>query len=226
MSLNIVSEIDRNVKIENVIISVSDKTNLDFFIKKLIQINSDIKIYSTGGTYKYLQGIEGIKEGKNLISISNYTKQPEMQGGLVKTLDFRIYMGILSEKYNKEHKKDIERTSSIEFDMVVVNLYPFGNVIKKEGLTPEEARTNIDIGGPCMLRASAKNFHRVTSVCDPTKYEIIIKEMEENKGKLSLETRFKLACATFEHTAIYDTTIAKYLFSINANDFDKIYNIK
>ena len=225
MSLNIVSEIDKNVKIKNVIISVSDKANLDFFVKKLIQINPDIKIYSTGGTYNYLLDIKGIEEGKNLLSISNYTKQPEMQGGLVKTLDFRIYMGILSEKYNAEHKKDLERTSSIEFDMVVVNLYPFGNVIKKQGLTPEEARTNIDIGGPCMLRASAKNFHRVASVCNPSQYEIIIKEMEENNAQLSLETRFKLACSTFEHTALYDTTIAKYLTSINAVDFKEFYNI-
>jgi len=225
MSLNIVSEIDRNVKIRNVIISVSDKTNLDYFAQKLIKINPDIKIYSTGGTYKYLTSIKGIKEGENLVSISNYTRQPEMQGGLVKTLDFRIYIGILSEKYNIEHKKDIERTSSIEFDMVVVNLYPFGNVIKKEGLTPEEARTNIDIGGPCMLRASAKNFHRVASVCDPSKYEAIINEMEKNSGQLSLETRFNLACSTFDHTASYDTAIAKYLASINAVNFEKTYNI-
>ncbi|MCL2791953.1 MAG: hypothetical protein FWD87_02580 [Spirochaetaceae bacterium] len=225
MSLNIVSKIDKKVKISNVIISVFDKTNLDHFIKKLIQINPDITIYSTGGTYKYLTGIEGIKEGKNLVSISDYTKQPEMQGGLVKTLDFRIYMGILSEKYNAEHKKDLERTSSIEFDMLVVNLYPFSSVIKKQGLTPEEARTNIDIGGPCMLRASAKNFHRVASVCSPAEYDTIIKEMEENKGQLSLETRFKLACTTFEHTASYDTTIAKYLASINIADFEKLYNI-
>ena len=225
MSLNIVSDIDKNVKISNIIISVSDKTNLDYFTKKILQINPDIKIYSTGGTYKYLSGIEGIKEGKNLLSISNYTRQPEMQGGLVKTLDFRIYMGILSEKYNTDHKKDIERTSSIEFDMVVVNLYPFGNVIKKEGITPEEARSNIDIGGPCMLRASAKNFHRVASVCDPSKYEVIIKEMEQNSGQLSLETRFKLACSTFDHTASYDTTIAKYLASINTVNLEKTYSI-
>ncbi|MCL2481715.1 MAG: hypothetical protein FWF38_08395, partial [Spirochaetaceae bacterium] len=126
---------------------------------------------------------------------------------------------------NMEHKKDIERTSSIEFDMVVVNLYPFGNVVKKEGITPEEARTNIDIGGPCMLRASAKNFHRVASVCDPSKYESIIKEMEENSGQLSLETRFKLACSTFDHTSSYDTVIAKYLASINAVNLEKNYNI-
>ena len=225
MSLNIVEKIDKNVKINNVIISVSDKTNLDHFIKKLIQINQDITIYSTGGTYKYLTSIEGIKEGKNLVSISDYTKQPEMQGGLVKTLDFRIYMGILSEKYNIEHKKDIERTSSIEFDMVIVNLYPFSSVIKKQDVIPEQARANIDIGGPCMLRASAKNFHRVASVCEPSQYDTIIKEMEENNSQLSLETRFKLACSAFAHTASYDTTIAKYLASINAVDFEKTYNI-
>jgi len=225
MSLNSVSEVDKSVKIRNIIISVSDKTNLDYFTQKLIQINPDIKIFSTGGTYKFLAALDGIIEGKNLISISDYTKQPEMQGGLVKTLDFRIYIGILSEKYNLEHKKDIERVSAIEFDMIVVNLYPFGNVIQKDGITLEEARSNIDIGGPCMLRASAKNFHRVASVCDPALYEGIIKEMEENSGQLSLETRFKLACATFDHTSSYDTTISKYLNSVDANKLEKLYNI-
>ena len=91
----------------------------------------------------------------HLISISDYTGQPEMQGGLVKTLDFKIYTGLLSEKYNEAHQADLVRTGAVNFDMVVVNLYPFSETVSK-GADPEEARANIDIGGPAMLRASTR----------------------------------------------------------------------
>jgi phosphoribosylaminoimidazolecarboxamide formyltransferase/IMP cyclohydrolase len=225
MALNIVSEIDNKVKINNIIISVSDKKELDNFIRKIIIINPDVKIYSTGGTYNYISEIDNIEKEKNLIAISGYTKQPEMQGGLVKTLDFRIYVGLLSEKYNTHHKEDIARTESIEFDMVIVNLYPFADTIKNRSITFENARTNIDIGGPCMLRAAAKNFHRVASVCNPAQYDMLLKEMESNNAKLSIETRFKLSCAAFYHTAEYDTQISNYLSAINIADIKKCYKI-
>ena len=90
-----------------------------------------------------------------------------MQGGLVKTLDFKIYLGLLSETYNEAHKADLARTGAVAFDMVVVNLYPFSETVKKEGITAENARTNIDIGGPCMLRASAKNLSKSSFCLQP-----------------------------------------------------------
>ena len=156
--INTVTEIDDMVTLKNVLISVSDKTGLEEFVKGLIQINPGIRIYSTGGTYTAIKGYLGSAADKNLIQVSDYTKQPEMQGGLVKTLDFKIYLGILSETYNDAHKKDIARTNATIFDMIVVNLYPFEKTVAKAESTSENARGNIDIGGPCMLRASAKNF--------------------------------------------------------------------
>ncbi len=225
MALNVVKEIDESVTIRSVIVSVSDKTMLDVFIKRLIVTNPGIKIYSTGGTYKYISEIEGIIIKENLFSISDYTGQPEMQGGLVKTLDYRIYTGILSEKYNKDHKNDMIRTQSIEFDMVIVNLYPFSQTVRKKGVTPEEARTNIDIGGPCMLRASAKNFHRVASICDPGDYKAVADELENNNGKISLKTRFDLAKRAFKHTAQYDKNISEYISTLDIDDIRKCYNI-
>ncbi|MDX9802131.1 MAG: hypothetical protein RBT69_12435 [Spirochaetia bacterium] len=225
MALNIVNEIDNLVAVRNILVSVSDKTGLDLFIEKLIFINPSIIFYSTGGTFNFISEIDGIIKGKNLVQISDYTKQPEMQGGLVKTLDFRIYTGILSEKYNNEHKKDLQRTDSIEFDMVVVNLYPFSSTIGSKTTTFEQARTNIDIGGPCMLRASAKNFHRVASVCDPSLYSMICDEMEKHKGKTSLKTRFTLARKTFKHTAYYDKTISEYISTLDISDVEKCYEI-
>ncbi len=224
MALNIVEKIDKNVKINNILLSVSDKTGLDYFVSEMVRINPEVRFYSTGGSYKKLSEFSCIKEGSNLISVSEYTGQPEMQGGLVKTLDFKIYMGLLSETYNKDHQDDMTRISAVSFDMVIVNLYPFKETAAKKDITAEQARTNIDIGGPCMLRASAKNYLRVASVCDPADYKDLIDEMNKSAGFISLKTRFRLSGKTFTHTADYDTAIMKYFTSQNFDNIDNIYN--
>ncbi len=210
MAVNFVQRIDDGVKIQNVLASVSDKTGLDRFIPDLLKINPEVKIYSTGGTYAALQDLLGANS-KNLISVSDYTGQPEMQGGLVKTLDFKIYLGLLSETYNPAHVDDLKRTRGVALDMVIVNLYPFVQTVARPDATPEKARANIDIGGPCMVRAAAKNFLRVASVTDPADYAGVIRELSAGKGVLSLKTRFELAQKAFSHTAAYDTAIAAYL---------------
>ena len=225
MALNIVRDIDGRVKINHVLASVSDKTGLDTFIPALVAANPEVKIYSTGGTYKALREILGDKAAKNLVAVSDYTGQPEMQGGLVKTLDFKIYLGLLSEKYNDAHQADLKRTSAVAIDMVVVNLYPFRETVAKEGVTPEMARTNIDIGGPCMVRASAKNYLRVASVTDPADYGKIAAELAENGATLSLETRFGLMRKAFAHTAQYDTAIAGFFASVAPETVLATYDI-
>ncbi len=210
MALNIVTEIDNRVAIKHVLMSVSDKTGLETFVPALVKACPGVKIYSTGGTYTAIQKILGEHAAETLVAVSDYTGQPEMQGGLVKTLDFKIYLGILSEKYNDAHQADLKRLSAEALDMVVVNLYPFRETVAKEGVTPEMARTNIDIGGPCMVRASAKNYLRVASVTDPLDYPNLIQELENHNGTLGLDTRFKLMKKSFAHTAEYDTAIAKF----------------
>jgi phosphoribosylaminoimidazolecarboxamide formyltransferase/IMP cyclohydrolase len=217
MSINVVEKIDRLVPVQHVLISVSDKSGLDHFIPELIKIIPDIQIISTGGTYQRIKEI--LQSEQNLVMISDYTGQPETQGGLVKTLDFKIYLGLLTETYNNEHQKDLQRTQSFPIDMVIVNLYPFKETISKEGVTVEQARGNIDIGGPCMIRASAKNFLRVASVVDPSDYQEIIQEIRTNNGCTSLQTRFKLAQKAFGHTHEYDANIHKYL---NEQFFDNV----
>jgi phosphoribosylaminoimidazolecarboxamide formyltransferase/IMP cyclohydrolase len=209
MSINIVDKIDDRVKVKHLLVSVSDKKGLESFIPELVGINPGIRIFSTGGTFTKLKEILGGK-ASCLTQVSDYTGQPETQGGLVKTLDFRIYLGLLTETYNESHRADLERTKSVPIDMVVVNLYPFKATISKQGVTPEEARGNIDIGGPCMIRASAKNFLRVASVVDPGDYAGIITELKENGNTISLKSRFELAKKAFAHTAAYDGTIAGY----------------
>ena len=214
MALNIVTKIDDRVAVKNVLCSVSDKQGLDTFIPALVRQIPDVRIFSTGGTYTAIKKILGDEAAaKNLVAVSDYTGQPEMQGGLVKTLDFKIYLGLLSETYNQAHQDDLKRVQGVAIDMVVVNLYPFKQTVAKPDVTPEMARTNIDIGGPCMVRASAKNYLRVASVTDPADYPALVAELAANNGTIGLETRFGLMKKAFAHTASYDTAIAAYFGS-------------
>jgi phosphoribosylaminoimidazolecarboxamide formyltransferase / IMP cyclohydrolase len=221
MSMNVVERIDDLVKVRHVLASVFDKSGLETFIPELIRINPEVKFFSTGGTYKKIKDILGDTADDCLTQVSDYTGQPETQGGLVKTLDFKIYLGLLTETYNEAHNEDIQRTGSVHIDMTLCNLYPFKETISKEGVTVEMARGNIDIGGPCMIRASAKNYIRVASVVDPSDYTAILSEMSSNNGAVSLGLRYRLAQKAFDHTAVYDRTIADFLGS---RAFDEVSN--
>lgn len=227
--INVVQNVPEDVRIQRVLISVADKTGVWDFVQGLIRLNPQILIYSTGGTHALLsQKLREWNEGTyadRLVSVSEYTGQKEMQGGLVKTLDFRIYLGLLSEPYNNEHANDMAESQAEYLDMVVVNLYPFEKKIQESGITLEGARSHIDIGGPTMLRASAKNFIRVASVCKPELYDQLLTEMETRNGSLSLETRLLLAKTTFAHTAAYDRAIDAYLAHLPAEALQNSYEI-
>lgn len=226
MAVNIVEMIDDTVRVKNVLVSVSNKNGLNNFIPELLKIDGSIKLYSTGGTYQALkEALPPELTEKNLFQVSDFTGQPEMQGGLVKTLDFKIYMGLLSETYNPAHTADLQRARGIFFDMVVVNLYPFVKTVSA-GSSPEAARANIDIGGPCMVRAAAKNFLRVASVTDPADYSAILEELQRAGGTLSLRTRFELAKKAFSHTAAYDTAISGYWGKTSFEALRSCYKIK
>ncbi len=224
MSLNIVTEIDNRVAVRNVLMSVSDKTGLEAFVPALVKACPGVRIYSTGGTYKKVAEILGDAVKDTLVAVSDYTGQPEMQGGLVKTLDFKIYLGLLSETYNDAHQADLQRLAAKPIDMVVVNLYPFRETVARADVTPEMARTNIDIGGPCMVRASAKNYLRVASVTDPGDYANIAQELEAHGGTLGLDTRFRLMKKAFAHTAAYDTAIAGFFAGTPWEQVDGCYS--
>ncbi len=219
MALNIVERIDDEIRVRHILVSCSDKTGVEEFVSSMIDINPDVVFYSTGGTYRVIEAsLTPEQKDRNLVSVSAYTGQPEMQGGLVKTLDFKIYLGLLSETYNEAHAKDLSRVGGVSIDMVAANLYPFKETVGASNVTPEMARTNIDIGGPCMVRAAAKNFLRVASVTDPGDYAGIVQELSDNYGKLCLGTRFRLARKAFAHTAEYDKAIAGYFESVKELD--------
>ncbi|MCZ7582519.1 MAG: hypothetical protein M5R36_03840 [Deltaproteobacteria bacterium] len=209
MAGNIVERIDNRVRIRTVLMSTFDKTGIEEFARGLARINPGMLFLSTGGTFGVLE--KALGGSATLLQVSDYTGQPETQGGLVKTLDFKIYLGLLTETYNDAHQNDLTRTGARQIDMAVVNLYPFEQVTARDGVSVEEARANIDIGGPCMVRASAKNFLRVASVTDPADYPAILKEMEAGRGALDLNFRLRLAKKAFAHTAAYDTRIAEFL---------------
>jgi len=212
MALNEVRTIDDRVRVRTALVSVWDKTGLDALVSGLTAAAPGVRILSTGGTYTEIQKILGPQRAQTTLRrVSDYTGQPEMQGGLVKTLDFRIYLGLLSETYNSTHAAELARAGAVPIDLVVVNLYPFSSVVSRADASPESARSNIDIGGPCMLRAAAKNYHRVAVVVDPSDYSRVLGELAACAGSSTLATRWWLACKAFAATAGYDAAISAYL---------------
>jgi phosphoribosylaminoimidazolecarboxamide formyltransferase/IMP cyclohydrolase len=213
MAGNRVGTIDDRVKVKTVLLSVSDKSALETLARGILAANPGVQFLSTGGTHSALQTLLGASASSTLRQVSDYTGQPEMQGGLVKTLDFKIYLGLLSEAYNAAHTADLARTGAAVIDMVVVNLYPFQQTVAAARANLEDARANIDIGGPCLVRAAAKNFHRVAVLTDPSDYPAVVAELSKLNGTLCLATRYRLAQKAFRLVARYDTAIADYLDS-------------
>jgi len=191
-------------KIKRALISVSDKEGLIDFAKGLEK--SGIEIISTGGTARLL------KDAKIKVKlISEVTNFPEILDGRVKTLHPLIFGGLLARSDNPLHQEQIAAQQIEPIGLVVVNLYPFQKTISNEEVTLEEAIENIDIGGPSLLRAAAKNYQDVAVVINPQDYPIILKELEKNQGEISLETKKRLATEVFEHTSFYDSIISQYL---------------
>lgn len=195
-------------KVLRAVISVTDKEGVAEFAKALSSMG--VEIISTGGTGELIK-----EAGVKVIPISSYTGFPEMLDGRLKTLHPKIHGGILGIRGNPSHEKEMQESGIPPIDMVVVNLYAFEKTIEG-GSALEEAVENIDIGGPTMIRAAAKNYNDVAVVVEPSDYGAIIKEMKETGGALGLETRFSLAKKVFQLTARYDAAISNYLGSVPA----------
>jgi len=191
-------------KIRKAIISVTDKSGIVAFAASLSKFG--VEILSTGGTATALR-----QGGIKVRDISEYTGFPEMMDGRVKTLHPKVHGGLLGLRDNPEHIRMMEAHGITPIDMVVVNLYQFEKTVAKPGVRLEEAIENIDIGGPSMLRSSAKNFKFVTVLVDPADYDTVLKEMAASGGETRLETRFRLAKKVFRLTHEYDGAITRYL---------------
>ncbi|MBY0579559.1 MAG: bifunctional phosphoribosylaminoimidazolecarboxamide formyltransferase/IMP cyclohydrolase [Burkholderiales bacterium] len=190
--------------ITQALISVSDKSGIVEFASRLHRMG--VNILSTGGTARLLS-----EAGIPVTEVGDYTGFPEMLDGRVKTLHPKIHGGILARRDLPEHVEMIAKAGIPPIDLVVVNLYPFSQTVARDGCTLIDAMENIDIGGPTMVRAAAKNFNDVAIVTDPDDYGPILDEMQKSQGSLSLKTRYALCRKAFSHTAAYDGAISNYL---------------
>jgi phosphoribosylaminoimidazolecarboxamide formyltransferase/IMP cyclohydrolase len=186
-----------------VLISVSDKRGVADFARQLADRGAEI--ISTGGTHKLLE-----EESIPVTGISEVTGFPECLDGRVKTLHPSVHGGILAMRDKEEHMEQLKKLNIQTIDIVAINLYPFRETIRKPDVTLEDAIENIDIGGPAMLRSSAKNHRDVVVICDPSDYGPVLEELAE-KGEVSYATKYRLALKVFDHTAAYDAMIAEYL---------------
>ncbi|HHI02489.1 MAG TPA: bifunctional phosphoribosylaminoimidazolecarboxamide formyltransferase/IMP cyclohydrolase [candidate division Zixibacteria bacterium] len=199
------------MKIKRALISVSDKTGLTEFASALSEFG--VEIISTGGTLAALK-----KEGIQAISVSTFTGVPEILGGRVKTLHPKVHAGILYRRDNKEDEDELSQKEYKRIDLVVVNLYPFEKTVANPDSSDAEIIENIDIGGPTMLRAAAKNYSGVAVVTDPDDYNSVIEDMDKNKGTLDIDFRRKLATKAFNMTNRYERAISAYFNSGKAFD--------
>ena len=205
------------IKIKKALISVFDKTNILDISKFLI--NQKIEIYSSGGTYKFLK-----ENNIKVNEVSKYTKFPEILDGRVKTLHPKIHGGILAKRSVPKHLKELKKNKINLIDLVIVNLYPFKRTVASKS-SFKECIENIDIGGPTLIRAAAKNFEFVTIITDPNDYQKFIDEMKKNKNHISKNTRLKLTTKAFNEISIYDMDISNW-FSKIGNDKNKNFLIQ
>lgn len=195
--------------IRRALLSVSDKTGLVDFARELVT-KYGVELIATGGTRKTLADV-----GLPVKDIAELTKFPEILDGRVKTLHPAIYAGLLAKRDKPDHMKTLTEHGLPEIDLVVCNLYPFEQTVAKPGVTEAEAIENIDIGGPCMVRAAAKNFDSVAVVIDHSEYGWVLRQMADKKGKLTRGARLQLAVRAFDVIASYDTSILNYVRSID-----------
>jgi phosphoribosylaminoimidazolecarboxamide formyltransferase/IMP cyclohydrolase len=198
-----------SIKIQRALLSVSDKTGIVDFAKALA--GHGVEILSTGGTAGILR-----QNGVAVIEVADYTGFPEMMEGRVKTLHPKVHGGILARRDKADHVEAMERHGIPAIDMVVVNLYPFAQTVAKAGVTMEDAIENIDIGGPAMVRAAAKNHAFVAIVTDPADYAPIVERLAASGGELDFDLRYALAAKAFSHTAEYDGMISNWLTARDA----------
>lgn len=200
-------------KVERALISLTDKSGIEDFAKALTDLG--VEILSTGGTAKKMRD-----SGIAVKDVSEFTGFPEMLDGRVKTLHPLVHGGILNQRENRDHQQQCAQHGIKNIDIIAVNLYAFEKTVAQPDCTLADAIENIDIGGPTMLRAAAKNFNDVTVIVDPEDYEQVLSEIRET-GNTTLKTRFRLAVKVFQLTSTYDTTIARWLEKVNvdANDY-------
>ena len=200
-------------KINKALISVYDKKNLNLLLKNLSK--HKIEIISSGGTFREIK-----KLGYKCLELSKYTGFKEILDGRVKTLHPKIHAGILSKRGNKSHIRDLKKNNFEEIDLVIINFYPFEKTLENTN-NHKKIIENIDIGGPAMVRAAAKNYNDITVITRPEQYKELVEELNSNKSKTTLKFRKNMSEIAFSETAYYDGLISNYFNSQSKNLFPK-----
>jgi len=201
-------------KISRAIISLTDKSGIEDFARQLKELG--VEILSTGGTAKKMR-----EHGIEVKDVAEFTGFPEMLDGRVKTLHPKVHGGILAQRDNPDHQAQMRQYGLQPIDLIAVNLYAFDKAVADPACTLANAIENIDIGGPTMLRAAAKNYHDVTVIVDPADYPQVIAEMKAT-GNTTLKTRFRLARKVFDLTSHYDTAISEWLNKVDIENHPEL----
>lgn len=226
MSIRSVTKVRNFVPVKNAFMSVFNKNQATMLVEQLFSICPGLTIFSSGGTYTHLKKELGdVESQKRLKEVSAYTGMPETDGGLVKTLHHKLFLGYLTETFSVAHQEDLKRENAVPIDLAIVDLYPFSKVVSAPDSTFETARGNIDVGGPSALRAAAKNFLRVMTVPEytPLAYDNLVGSINVQKGHTSFHQRFWACQETFRVLSEYDTIVSGYVNKTSVYSIEKLY---
>lgn len=220
-----VRRLEDEVKVRNALVSVSDRSGLEKITKRLIELCPNLRFYTTGGTHDYLQDTLGAASKQHLVEMRRYTTRPQMRSGLARTIDYKIYIGLLADPHNDVHVSDISQSGAVFFDLVICNMLPFEEATEEKPLDLEKVRATIDIGGLSMIRAAARNFLRVATVVDPNDYDKVINKVEELGGKTDFEFRLELARKAFKRSSTYDAAVSTFLDKLDPEELKGFYSM-
>ena len=223
-----VKKVQNLIPVKHAFITLFNKTQSEKLVESLFEICPGLIIFSSGGTYLYLKKyFAGKKEETQLVDVSTYTGMPETDGGLVKTLHHKMFLGYLTESFSELHQADLQRENAVAIDLVIVDLYPFSKVVSNPESTIEQCRGNIDVGGPSALRAAAKNFLRVMTIpqYSPKAYELLLEGLRKFNGCTDIFDRVNGFKETFKVLAEYDSEVAKFADNIYWHKLSEVYEI-
>ena len=223
-----VTTVKDRVPVKHAFITLFNKTGSETLVEELFEICPGLIVFSSGGTYAYLKKhFTGTKRVSQLVDVSDYTGMPETDGGLVKTLHHKMFLGYLTETFSELHNADLKRENAVPIDLVIVDLYPFDKVVSNPESSIEQCRGNIDVGGPSALRAAAKNFLRVMTVpkYSPKGYAELLANLRNLNGNTDISNRIRGFQETFSVLAQYDSEVAQFANSVSLENFKEVYDI-
>lgn len=214
------------VKIKNVIVSTADKRGLAELAPRLVKSCPQVRFYATGGSFRLLREALGELAKQRVVEMNRYTTQPVTHAGLARTIDFKIYIGLLADPFNEVHVRDLSSAGAAFFDMVISNIHLYSDLAAESDPDPdpETVRSNIDIGGPGMIRAGVRNLLRVATVVDPEDYTYLAEHVAEHEGHTTLDLRLELARKAFRMIAKNDVALADYFSRLDAESLTHYYD--